>query len=67
MKAPVTMGKYRDCIAYFGNKDADHRCQLEYIFAVDEERANELANLLLGVALVEKFMGGKATPPSIPK
>jgi bacterioferritin len=56
----IAIDSYRDFIEYLGDKDPTTRRLLESILAVEEEHADELADLLPGVAAVENSSVEKA-------
>jgi bacterioferritin len=45
----IAIDSYRDMIQYLSNQDPTTRCMLETILAVEEEHADELADLLEGL------------------
>jgi bacterioferritin len=63
----IAIDSYRDFIEYLGDKDPTTRRMLESILAVEEEHADELADLLPGVAAVDKPAVEKAKPRSARK
>ena len=58
----IAIDSYRDFIEYLGDKDPTTRRLLESILAVEEEHADELADLLPRVTTDEKAEKQKSTP-----
>ena len=50
----IAIDSYREAIQYIGDKDPTTRRLLEAILAVEEQHADELADLLLGLPLGQK-------------
>lgn len=57
----IAIDSYRETIQYLGDKDPTTRRMLEDILAVEEQHADELADLLLGLP-----MGNKQSPRLAP-
>ena len=62
----IAIDSYRDAIQYVGDNDPTTRRLLEAILAVEEEHADDLADLLQGFAAESNKAGAKSTPPSHP-